>query len=213
MALERQARLGHGYLQHVMPKHEVPRFYSNSPELEAALNEVVRIAGLGANREITFGGDLHHHSHECGDLIEAYGLGDGDSGFDTPWTIIISGSTFQVFPGTLNRLLPTNIFTDIAFDPTGTTYVKLHCTTDGTKVTAVAIQASSTPVTTAGDATESTAPIAFDVCIAVIKKTTVYQIERQPIQFTPQVVGTTTRFASSGGEESFNRVYSWARTF
>lgn len=73
----------------------------------------------------------------------------------------------NIRPGTINQLVPTNIFSLIDYDPTTVVYVKVHATTNGKEVTGATIVANTTPsvfipATSGGGATE------FDVLVAIL---------------------------------------------
>jgi len=93
-----------------------------------------------------------------------------------PFDVIVSSSTtITVWPGNINQLAPSNIFSTIAYTPGSTAYIKLSVTTDGRKVTAATVGTSATPISPIG-VTESLAPTSFEVLLGIVVSGTVYQV-------------------------------------
>jgi len=125
-----------------------------------------------------------------------------------PWDIIVttSGSavTSTVYPGTLNSLIPSNMWDSASFTTSDTRYFKVIGTTDGSKVTSCVIEIDDaqiepqTPVLNA-------LPATFEICFGLVYGGTAYRtigdgsitatghLEYSPEKDSPADPGETTR--------------------
>lgn len=117
--------------------------------------------------------------------------------------------TAKVSPGTLNNIIPTNIFDDISVAATGMAYIWLDVTTDGKKVTSMTI-ATGAALTGGNDATADTAPSSFKVPIAIVKDAKVLTIVRTNLSYLPKVWMVAPKKPASAGEEPFTRWWAWS---
>ncbi len=78
-------------------------------------------------------------------------------------------------PGTLNSLLPDNIFDTISIANTGLFYVILSATTDGHTVTSCSISIGTDPVG-AQDPTPFALPTTFQVLLGIINDAVAYRV-------------------------------------
>lgn len=113
-----------------------------------------------------------------------------------PFDVTVSGSSdprdVTLIPGVVNNLMPTNMFSTLSVDPTGTWYVVLTVTFAAAQVTSSLLSISATPPA-ASDVTEATPPASFDILLAVIVDATVFQIRHGNITVTPAEAFRTDR--------------------
>jgi hypothetical protein len=132
-----------------------------------------------------------------------------------PFAINLKGGTggsmkATVSPGTLNNIIPTNLFTDFPVAATGMVYFWLDVTTDGKKATSMTIATGATLPTTGNEATENTAPADFSVPIGIVKDGKVLQIVQTNLSALPKVAMVIPRTPPSMGEEPYTRWWAWA---
>lgn len=109
--------------------------------------------------------------------------GSSSGGTSCPFTVSIAPNAASpttdidvtITPGTLNQLLPTNIYDTFTIAKMGTFHVKLVASTDGEKVTSGAIEVDSTAAA-ATSPTPYSLPTTFDVTLAVIKDAASYRV-------------------------------------
>ena len=127
-----------------------------------------------------------------------------------PFTISISGTSYTLFPGTINSLAPSNILSTFVYTPATTRFVKLRVTTNGKAVTGATIVDEATP-TGAIDATENAAPTTFDVLIGVIADGTVFQVwQLQNIRALLLVAQVQSKVTPVPGTSPYIFFYTWA---
>lgn len=143
-----------------------------------------------------------------------------------PWEITVDGNAddgyvAHVQPGTVNSLVPENIFEE--FDvSTGDYYVKLGCDTDGKTVTSIEVIVDNTPPDVMA-AEENAAPSSFDDVIGMIRgelseddpDTTVFrvfQIRRTNLTATPIIAFIASQTPEDPGDEPFVRWFKWNLT-
>lgn len=128
----------------------------------------------GVNLRKTLGPGYFILSGEAGG-----GRGGGPGAF--PWEITTTfdpdavQNSVHVRPGTINSFLPTNMFDEFDIEPTGTYYVTLDCTTDGTSVTDASIDVVNTAPDPIGEDIGA-APDFFQVLLGVIVDLRIYQL-------------------------------------
>ena len=118
-----------------------------------------------------------------------------------------------VRPGTINNLLPSNIFSgaeqqefSIASDQLQ--YVVLTSTTDGKRITAASLS-----VETSAPAAQTPVlfglPTSIETLIAVVYNTNVFQVVKDNITLTGKIVVTTSKASPGPGELAFDTWYQW----
>lgn len=104
-------------------------------------------------------------------FLPSRGVGSSAPSDACPFDITVSpnGSNFDVSlrPGTVNQMIPSNLFTPITVSGVASSFVKLHCTTNGTGVTGVTVTADATPSSPIIP-TPSVGSTTFDILIGVI---------------------------------------------
>lgn len=132
-----------------------------------------------------------------------------------PWAISVTTDdngkeVVKLSPGTINMILPSDIFDSKPVLKGKTNYISLKVLTNGKSVTAVTWQilaAAPTPTS----ATEAVAPPLFTVPLGVILEGNVLQIESANLSFTPEVVMMVARRPAYSGDERFTRWWNWTR--
>ena len=128
--------------------------------------------------------------------------------FDVLFTSTGVTTQFRLYPGTVNGLLPSNIFTDVTFTGTGTEYIKLACVSDTFRVTAVDVTCNSTaPVLPAP--TQNAAPASFDILVAVLVNGALFQIWEDNAIARPLLTYMLAKTAPTPGQPAFDLYYSW----
>jgi hypothetical protein len=147
-------------------------------------------------------------------------LGGGAAAAATtaPFTIAMvlagGGPNYSVtlWPGAINQLVPTDMFTTVTYVAASTVYVHLDVTTDGRKITAAAIVIDGTsPV--AMPSTSGLAPTSFGLLIGVITNNTVYQINSGLCTATIATALTEDKAAPVPGQSPYLYWYTWTVAF
>jgi hypothetical protein len=103
--------------------------------------------------------------------------GSGGTEGARPWDLTVSQSggvtTVRVAPGTINNIVPSNMFENILAGTASTLFVKLACSTDGMVITDVFIYINSNP-SAAQTAVDSALPAYFEFTVGVINEGTGY---------------------------------------
>ena len=114
----------------------------------------------------------------------------------------------NVRPGSVNSLLPGNIFGDFHFDPSDVVKVKVRATTDGAKVTGAAMV-----VDTDEAASQVPAPFGLPVSVDVLVAVKVCGVPMRTLDFGSVVLTGTEAFrvsATAGpGELPYTGYYVW----
>lgn len=91
-------------------------------------------------------------------------------------TTLNGNTTYKLYlwPGTINQLIPTGMFTQVDYDPNSTVYVKVHATSNGTKITTASIVIDTTPpIVNAINASSGASTL--DVLIGLVVKKNIYK--------------------------------------
>ena len=130
---------------------------------------------------------------------------------DFPWktTFKKPANTLSVFPGTLNGLLPSNIFSPIACSSSGLYYLKAKVTTNGKAVTAVTLAVENGYEDCVISAVENSAPTTLAFIIAAISDGDIFQVQKTNIVITPTVAFIVSRTPPIPGDEPFVRWWTW----
>jgi hypothetical protein len=118
--------------------------------------------------------------------------------------------TATIVPGTLNGILPSNMFDSFTLDATSTWYFKAGATTDGTQVTAVEIYVDQSPPDQQTPVPQAL-PAAFDKLFALVKAGKVFRmIPDGSITVASQPLFTADRETWTPGKPMTETWYSWA---
>jgi hypothetical protein len=110
--------------------------------------------------------------------------GGGITGF--PWEITIeNGPVVRVAPGTINNLLPANIFNVFAINEFGTFFVILDVFTDGTNITLAQIDIEEEPPTPT-PYTLNVAPGEFEVLLGIV-------VDQEPFQLVDSILSANPK--------------------
>lgn len=142
--------------------------------------------------------------------------GSGGTSVIKPFTMILTAQASPstdfdliLWPGTVNQLVPSSMFTPITYDPTTTRYVKLRVSTDGYKPTSTSI-VSEAGVTSAISEAADTAPTSLDILVGVIVTGTLYQVwQSGNVILTPSLVLTVGKAVPVPGTSPYTYYYTW----
>lgn len=157
------------------------------------------------------------------DTTDIIGVGDTTPPVHFPFEITVTntqadGLYATIRPGTVNRLLPANIFQKFYLSA-GVFYVKLQCQTDGKAPTYVSIFLDSNAGSNDSPSGRSTPPVVFSLVLGVIVvesnsggglSPTVLQVVYNNLFFYPSVLFVETKIPTTPGEEPFTRWWGWA---
>lgn len=119
-------------------------------------------------------------------------------------------SSATIVPGTLNGILPTNMFDSFTLDATSTWYFKAGATTDGTQVTAVEIFVDNSPPDVQVPVPQAL-PASFDKLFAMSVDGKVFRmIPDGSITVAAQPLFTADRTSWAPGKPMTETWYSWA---
>lgn len=158
---------------------------------------------------------------KAGTGIKARGRRGGGNILKTPWQITVSKINgvwyVSVRPGSVNSLVPWNIFTPIPIS-NGTWYVKIKCDTDGKTPNYITVMVNNSATESALTVAENVAPpIFFDVLGIVVQSTSatgsvsnqIFQIRNTNLTATPTIRSLVSRTPPNVGDEPFVRWYQW----
>lgn len=161
-----------------------------------------------------------------GQVTEAFPPEDG--GNNHPWKIVglagigqpnangdYSSYEFQVYPGTINNILPSNTFSDgiefvkFTISSGSMKYLILDVATDGKKINTATLKLESSVPTNAPPVAENVAPSKIVIPLAIIKGATAVQLRSSAIAATPVVAGTISKVPQNPNDEPFTRTWMW----
>ena len=120
-----------------------------------------------------------------------------------------SGYTAQIAPGTINGILPSNIFSTFSVSST-TTYFIARATTNGKQVVSAVIIVSSSPPQNQTPVPQAL-PASFDKLFAISMEGNVFRtIPSGSITVAPQPLFTADRDSWTPGKPMTETWYSWA---
>jgi hypothetical protein len=131
-----------------------------------------------------------------------------------PWEITIENNSdgqayVAVYPGTINNLLPTNIFLkDLFINITGTYFVVLHVDTDGNKPTLSFLQIRTEPPQGLGW-DQNIPPLQFDLLLGLVVDSVPFQLVSDLLLADPIAGAKTLRDPLIPGEPYYDINYSW----
>lgn len=131
-----------------------------------------------------------------------------------PFDVTVSGASdprdVTVRPGTVNNLLPSNMFSVGATPVSGTRYVTLVLTFSTGEVTG-ALLSMDTVAPDASPVTEGTPPTTLTILLAVIVDTVVFQVRHGNITVTPVEAFRADRASpASPGELPYSSWWQWS---
>lgn len=142
-------------------------------------------------------------------------IGGGGSGsVDYPWDLTVSedgGITdVTILPGTINHIVPSNMFQTISTATADTLFVKLQCNTDGKVITNVVIQINNIPAIPQIP-TNSILPSYFEYTVGVISGNIGYNIARKFLTATGSRLFLTDKDPpAQPGEMAFEEYLVWS---
>lgn len=130
-----------------------------------------------------------------------------------PWQMLIVTDGFgahyvKLRPGTLNNMIPINMFDQFAIDSTNTWYVTLEANTDGYRPTTCALRADTSPPVPF-DIQVNVAPAYFQVLIGVIVNLTLFQMIDSLLMATPYDVISSLTDSPQPGRPLWDLNYTW----
>lgn len=134
-----------------------------------------------------------------------------DSGMITyePFDVLLLGSEVRIWPGTVNSVVPDNVFDTFTYTPGTDRYVYVQINTDGKAISSAVVFFSST-APSMFPATQNVAPPEFHVPIAVISDGNVFQIWPGGNMTATATVSLIEDIASpTPGQQSTIKWYNW----
>ena len=126
-----------------------------------------------------------------------------------PWqTSCSDAGVLSVHPGTINGMLPSNIFSDLTVAD-GLHFLKAKVTTNGKSVTSVTLAVEDSYMDCGMNAVENAAPATLAYIIAAISDGTVLQVVKTNIVITPTVAFLMARTPPTSWDEPFTRWWTW----
>lgn len=134
-----------------------------------------------------------------------------------PWMISVTNFSIDpespdyritLRPGTINTIVPSNMFSNFAIPLTGTYYTSLDCTTDGTSVTAAVINVSTTPPAPL-DEDMGAAPDFFQLLLGMTVDLKIYQFIDYVLFAFPIRTIYSIKDSPEPGQPYYDLHYSW----
>lgn len=133
-----------------------------------------------------------------------------------PWQISIVTETDAMFtkvrPGTINSLIPSNMFDRWEISTGSTFYVTLDCTTDGYNVTSARIDGNSTVPADVIGVNLNIAPIEFSIPLGIVIGGKTFQLVTRLLTVTPAKVVQTLTSNPQPGRPYYDFMYTWTVT-
>lgn len=137
----------------------------------------------------------------------------GGGGVGFPWEISLQTlagiAQVVVAPGTINSVLPTNMFDTWPIAGTGTFYVTLDVTTDGTKPTTAVIDGNSTVPPDPVGINLNLAPLDLSLLLGVIVDKRIFQVAYSLFQAVPIEALKTLKTTLTPGTPYWDINYTW----
>lgn len=142
------------------------------------------------------------------------GLGGGGGGaIERPWqmkvTAITGAMEIRFNPGTINNMLPANMFDVWTVPSTGLWYASLDVTTDGRQITNAVIDVSTNWADPMGVAM-GLAPSDFSVQLGIINNGVTYDLFTDLMWATSYQALTTVKSGLTPGQPIWDYWYSWS---
>ena len=140
--------------------------------------------------------------------------GGGGNNNARPWDLTVSESggvtSVRIVPGTINNIVPSNMFANILAGTADTLFVKLACSTDGMVITDVFIYMNSNPAA-AQTAVNSALPTYFEFTVGVINNGTGYNTAQRLLAAVgSRLFITDKNTPAQPGELAFQEWLVWA---
>jgi hypothetical protein len=186
-----------------------------SSERVNAIQEAIKAMARGDH--IRTGKNLRRKTGSGFVMLTADDQGGGGGGEgDFPWQISVeedppAGSgvwSVHVKPGTINNILPSNIFDSFEISETGTFYVVLDVTTDGDSPTDASLDAVSSPPEGIGSSM-GVAPDSFSILLGVVVDKVPFQLINTLINVQPQLTILSLSATPTPGQPFFDLNYTW----
>jgi hypothetical protein len=116
------------------------------------------------------------------------------------------------YPGNINQVIPSNMFSTINQAISSTYYVVLTCTSDGYNVSGCSLSLESsapTPMSATGDLPPGTFYVIIGILFYVSGNVIVYQMVDTDLLASPAVWTTTTRPAAGPFDLNYINYYFW----
>lgn len=130
-----------------------------------------------------------------------------------PWQITASSQNGQIIvkvkPGTINGLLPSNMFDTWTVGATGTTYVTLDCTTDGYNITDAEVDGNSTVPPDPFTSELNLLPFEFSILLGVIVDRRVFQTTENLLEATAKAGLQVLKDDPQPGEPYYDTYWTW----
>lgn len=118
--------------------------------------------------------------------------------------------TIKFHPGTLNRIMPSNMLDFLECDTDGLFYLKLVAETNGKAITSVELVLDEDEIDI-NSPVQNAAPSTLEIPVGVVFDGVYIQIEFDNLQYDPKVTFVTSDSPASPGDEPFVRWWSWQR--
>ena len=137
--------------------------------------------------------------------------GFGDSG-PHPWQVSTTGTgTITLYPGNINSIIPTNMFSELSYAGTGLEFVVLDTAVSGNAPNTCTISVEVTEPDPNANVEQATGTAFADV-LALINDGTVYQIRRNNLVAESRKEFSTPVVSPSPGEYNLVDYYRWVVT-
>lgn len=149
------------------------------------------------------------------------GGGGGEATLHFPWEITVVNVSedpetpdwrVKVKPGTINQIIPSNMFSDWAVAATGTYYVTLDCTSDGDTITDVIIDGNSDIPPDLIGSEENAAPADLSILLGLVVDHVPFQLISDCLDAQTQLTILTLKDTPIAGEPFFDLNYTWKVT-
>jgi hypothetical protein len=142
----------------------------------------------------------------------------------TPWQITVDGNASDgynahVAPGSVNSLVPSNIFDAFSLSASTAYYVKIECDTDGKTPNDITVEVDTSAVDASTAVAENVAPSSFWDTLGIIVTgdadmsgaftSTIFQIRSVNLWATPTVAFLESQTPVNPGDEAFVRWWTW----
>ena len=204
---------------------QYPSFQKKSPLTASDLNTMVDtlkrarvLPGVGIKltetlngtvvslKPVRSGGGATTTERHPWEIINLVGVGEPNQQGDYP------SYEFSVWPGVINGIMPPNLFDGGELAKfTASAQVQnviLKCTSDGKGITAATVEVAAT-VPAPKAAVKFGLPNELNILLAVVYKSTAYQIESTNLQATPYTVGIAEKSSVTDGQYPYDVYLNW----
>ena len=129
--------------------------------------------------------------------------------FEISTTTINGQLHVKVRPGTLNSLLPVNMFDVFPISDTGTFYVTLDIDSDGDSVTRIEIDVDSEYPDSLGESAVGVAPEYFQIMLGLVVNKKSFNVIKSSIYTVPQETIRTLSDDAQPGKPYYDINYTW----